>query len=121
MKNLRSLLSHDLNKELTRQCKEIGITRSKALGYIIDNQDIVDSICEDIFEDHKALVEIHKLELNKTQVSIPVNVSTNNELSKMLSTHKISVSGFLYYIITRDVIKNMKDEFPEELVMKKLK
>ena len=119
MKNLRSLLNHDLNKKLTKQCKEIGITRSNVLGYIISNPEIVKSICEDIYADHEALVEILQLELNKIQVSIPVN--TDNDLSKMISGYRISVSGFLYYIITRNVIRKMEDEFPEELIMKKLK
>ena len=119
MATLRSLLNHDLNKRLTKQCKAIGITRANVLGYIIDNPEIVKSICEDIYDDHKALVEILQLELNKVQVSIPVN--SDNDLGKMLSQYKISVHGFLYYIITRDVIKDMEDEFPKELIMKKLK
>lgn len=117
-KAIFSNLSNEMNKELTRQCKSIGYKRSDVLGYLADNPDIVGDICYDLLRADN-LVEIIQVTtgIDMTNRGIRIPVNTDKSLSDTLKKYNITVSSFLYYIITNNIINAI--ELPEELKMVK--
>ena len=121
-KSIHSNLSSELNKELTKQCKAIGYKRSVVLGYLIDNPTIIRGICKDLLKSDNLVEMIERttgIDMNGNNTVIPVD--TDNSLAEVLKPYHITVSTLLYFIITNNVVYQLKDVLPNELKLKKFR
>ena len=125
--NIRVAINSEVTKAFTVMCKDKGFKPTTVIKYFIENREILDDFCENIFDNVDAYIEASKYfikvsklpENNGTPYKL-TDVDSDVSLKDILRSHGISVVFFFcYLVVNQDVFNIMCDSIPGEYKLKK--